>query len=234
MSEQLELFQVLNNEQQKEVDNYIIRENQRVVDRVEDLKKIIDLLEEGGFEEDVNFKRDFEIGTETFERKFGWDKYFKADVTVNNIKGGVYLIHKNFYNNQLITRKSRVSREGNKLMCNTITPQWRYYLPSSLLDKLNEYNRTHDYKNESYIKNNKILNYTLNKYSKLFPDAEVKSVPSHYYSKNILVAFKSGSWVEFSLGYEKDSERLFKKFDAKVDALKGMDVLNYFNEQKYK
>ena len=38
MSEQLELFQVLNNEQQKEVENWIIRENQRVIDRVASVK----------------------------------------------------------------------------------------------------------------------------------------------------------------------------------------------------
>jgi hypothetical protein len=231
MSEQLELFQVLNQKQQQEVNDWVKRENQRIIERVESLKRIIDLLEEGGFEEDVHFKRDFEIGTNTFERKFGWDVSFKADVTVNTIKGGVYLIHKSFYNNQLITRKSNVSREGDKLMCNTITPQWRYYLPSSLLDKLNEHNRIQEQKNESYIKNNKILNYTINKYAKLFPDAEVKCVSSRYSRKNVLVEFKSGSWVEFSLGYQKDNEVLSKKFDAKVDQLKAMDLLNHFSNQ---
>ena len=49
---------------------------------------------------------------------------------------------------------------------------------------------------------------------------------------SVLLSFESGSWVEFKLGYKKDEEYMFKKFDATVDALKGMDLLNYFNEQK--
>ena len=48
----------------------------------------------------------------------------------------------------------------------------------------------------------------------------------------VLVSFESGSWVEFKLGYRQDEEYMFKKFDATVDALKGMDLLNHFNEQK--
>jgi hypothetical protein len=48
----------------------------------------------------------------------------------------------------------------------------------------------------------------------------------------VLVSFESGSWVEFKLGFRQDEEYMFKKFDAKVDSLKGMDLLNHFNEQK--
>ena len=36
--------------------------------------------------------------------------------------------------------KSYVSREGDKLMCTSVTSQYRYYKPSSLLVKFNEHN----------------------------------------------------------------------------------------------
>ena len=36
---------------------------------------------------------------------------------------------------------------------------------------------------------NKILNYTINKYAILFPDADVISVASRYSRKNVLVEF---------------------------------------------
>jgi len=55
MLDQLELFQVLNQEQQKEVDRFVERTNQQIVDRVASIKKMIDLLEAGGFVEGVNF-----------------------------------------------------------------------------------------------------------------------------------------------------------------------------------
>jgi len=235
MLEQLELFQVLNQEQLNEVDRFVERTNQQIVDRVASIKKMIDLLEEGGFVEDVNFNRNFEIGTSTHERSFGYgDDSFKAEVTVNTVSGGVYLIHKYFRNGSCKLTSSGVSLEGDKLMCTMITPQYRAYKPSTLLVKLNEYNQEQQWKYDNAVKKNEILNYTLGKYSKLYSNAKVQT--GNGYAGNssfttVLVSFESGSWVEFRLGYRKDEEYMFKKFDAKVDALKGMDLLNHFNKQ---
>ena len=236
MIEQLELFKVLSQEQQNEVDRFVERTNQQVVDRVASIKRMIDLLEDGGFVEDVNFKRDFKIGVSTHERSFGYrDDSFKAEVTVNTVVGGVYLIHKSFRNGSCKLTYSGVSLEGDKLMCTMITPQYRAYKPSTLLVKLNEYNEDQQWRFDNYVKKNQILNYTLDKYSKLYPNATVETGQG-YMSRSsfttVLVSFESGSWVEFRLGYRQDEEYMFKKFDATVDALKGMDLLNHFNEQK--
>ena len=236
MIEQLELFKVLNTEQQTEVNSFVERQNQQVVDRVASIKKMIDLLETGGFVEDVDFKRNFKIGESTHERTFGWgDNKFDAEVTVNTVSGGVALIHKRFYKGKLETTTSNVSREGDKLECSMITPQYRAYKPSTLLVKLNEYNEDQQWRFDNYTKKNQILDYTLDKYSKLYPNATVET-GTGYMSRNsfttVLVSFESGSWVEFRLGFRQDEEYMFKKFDAKVDKLKGMDLLNHFNEQK--
>lgn len=236
MIEQLELFKVLSQEQQNEVDRFVERQNQQVVDRVASIKKMIDLLTDAGFKEDVNFKRNFEIGVSTSERSFGWgDNKFNAEVTVNTISGGVYLIHKRFYNGQLVTTKSSVGREGDKLECSMITPQYRAYKPSTLLVKLNEYNGDQQWRYDNYVKKNNILEYTLDKYSKLYPNATVKTgtgFAGRSSFQTVLVSFESGSWVELRLGFRQDEEYMFKKFDATVDALKSMDLLNHFNEQK--
>ena len=236
MLDQLELFQVLNTEQQTEVNSFVERTNKQAVDRVASIKKMIDLLETGGFVEDVDFKRNFKIGESTHERTFGWgDNKFDAEVTVNTVSGGVYLIHKRFYNGKLETTSSTVSREGDKLMCSMITPQYRAYKPTSLLVKLNEYNEAQQWRFDAYNDKIVILSYTLNKYTTLYPNATVQTGTGYSGRSSfttVLVSFESGSWVEFRLGYRQDEEYKYKKFDAKVDALKGMDLLNHFNEQK--
>ena len=236
MIEQLELFKVLNTEQQTEVNSFVERQNQQVVDRVASIKKMIDLLETGGFVEDVDFKRNFKIGESTHERTFGWgDNKFDAEVTVNTVSGGVYLIHKRFYNGKLETTSSTVSREGDKLMCSMITPQYRAYKPTSLLVKLNEYNEAQQWRFDAYNDKIAILSYTLNKYTTLYPNATVETGTGYQGRSSfttVLVSFESGSWVEFRLGFRQDEEYTFKKFNAKVDSLKGMDLLNHFNEQK--
>jgi len=242
MIEQLELFKVLNTEQQTEVNSFVERTNKQVVDRVASIKKMIDLLETGGFVEGVDFKRNFEIGESTHERTFGWgDNKFNAEVTVNTVSGGVALIHKHFRNGSCNWNSSTVSREGDKLMCTMITPQYRAYKPSTLLIKLNEYNQDQQWKYDNAVKKKSILDYTLDKYSKLYPNATVQTGQG-YQSRSsfttVLVSFPKGddvdggSWVEFRLGFRQDEEFMFKKFDAKVDKLKGMDLLNHFNEQK--
>tara|TARA_B110000881_G_C18428511_1_gene439654 strand:+ start:62 stop:772 length:711 start_codon:yes stop_codon:yes gene_type:complete len=236
MLEQLELFQVLNQEQQTEVNDYVVRENQRIVNRVASIKRIIDLLETGGFVEDIDFERDFQIGESTHERTFGWgaDK-FKAEVTVNTTNGGIRLIHKRFYNGKVETTTSSVGRDGDKLECSMITPQYRAYKPASLLVKLNEYNENQELKFNSYHKKKDMLSYTINKYTILFPNAKVQEGMGYQGRSSfatVLVSFPSDSYVEFKLGFEQDKEFVFRKWDAKVGVLKGMDLLNHFNKQK--
>ena len=236
MLEQLELFQVLNQEQQTEVNDYVVRENQRIVNRVASIKRIIDLLETGGFVEDIDFERDFQIGESTHERTFGWgaDK-FKAEITVNTTAGGIRLIHKRFYNGKVETTTSSVGRDGDKLECSMITPQYRAYKPASLLVKLHEYNENQELKFSSYHKKKDMLSYTINKYTILFPNAKVQEGMGYQGRSSfatVLVSFPSDSYVEFKLGFEQDKEFVFRKWDAKVGVLKGMDLLNHFNKQK--
>ena len=223
MLEQLELFQVLNQEQQTEVNDYVVRENQNTVNRVASIKRIIDLLETGGFVEDIDFERDFQIGESTHERTFGWgaDK-FKAEVTVNTTAGGIRLIHKRFYNGKVETTTSSVGREGDKLECSMITPQYRAYKPASLLVKLHEYNENQELKFNSYHKKKDMLSYTINKYTILFPNAKVQEGMGYQGRSSfatVLVSFPSDSYVEFKLGFEQDKEFVFRKWDGKVESL---------------
>ena len=56
-----------------------------------------------------------------------------------NAVGGVSLIT-NIHEGEIKTHNASVDRDGDKLMCTTITDQYRYYKPSSLYTKFNEYN----------------------------------------------------------------------------------------------
>jgi len=236
MLEQLELFQVLNDEQQNEVNRFVERQQHYVTDRIESMKKTVEMLKEAGFKQGENFSCTYAVDKETSERLFGYgDNHFKTEVTFNTISGGVYLKHKRFYAGKLTADNSSVSKAGDKLECSRITPQYRAYKPSTLLVKLNEHNEDQQWRYDNYVKKNNILEYTLDKYSKLYPNATVQTGSGYAGNRSfstVLVSFESGSWVEFKLGFRQDEEYMFKKFDATVDALKGMDLLNHFNEQK--
>jgi len=234
MLDQLELFQILSVEQQEDVNNYIERENKRVADRKASIGIMVELLKEAGFND--QYRLSYKSGNATVNREFGYgDSSFNAEITVNTINGGVKLIHKRHYGGELQTLESNVSREGNKLICSQITPQYRAYKPSSLLAKLNEYNQEQNDLHNSFLNKRIILNYTITKYEELYPNATVQTGKGYQGGSSfttVLVSFPSGSWVEFRLGFKQDGEYMFKKFDAKVDQLKFIHLLNHFNEQK--
>ena len=240
---QLDLFEgkVLTTEQRLEVQSYIERGDKEVVRKREENIKIQLLLDRAGFREGIDYINDFDVSEKTYNHEFGYsynNTQWEAEVSVMRNSGGCQILFDSFRNGKIEMGKSYVSREGDKLQCTSITSQYRYYKPSSLLSKLKEHNDYSLIQLESTNKKQNIIEYTVEKYTKLFPNAEVK-IGSDYnrgrnnYSefKTVIINFPSGSYVIYRLGYDNDGEYLHKKFDNVVGTLKGIDLLNHFNNQ---
>ena len=243
MSVQLDLFEgkVLTNEQRLTIQSYIKTCDKEIVRKQEENIRIQLLLDEAGFRQGIDYVNNFEIYEKTYDHEFGYEynnTQWEAEVSVMRSSGGCSILYDTLRNGELVMGKSYVSREGDKLQCTSITSQYRYYKPSSLLTKLKEHNNSELRKLEANDKKQNILEYTVEKYKKLFPNAEV-TIGSDYdrnrnnYNefKTVIINFTSGSYVIYRLGYEQDREYLHKKFDNIVDTLKGIDLLNHFNNQ---
>ena len=241
---QLDLFHgvVLTTEQQKEINNFVKRQAERAVESQEEVNKIMLLLDQAGFVQGVDYDSNFEVYEVTKEREFGYsynNTNYKHEVTYLNAVGCVYLKVNHIKDGKIKTHNSSVDRERNKLMCTTITEQYRYYLPSSLYTKFNEYNERKINELEHNNKQKIALDIIVAKYQKLYPKAEV-TIGSDYYRRSyqsfpiVKVKFESGSSVEFTLGYgdEMEKERFHKKYDAQTETIK--DLCNRFNNQKAK
>ena len=241
---QLDLFNglVLNTEQQEEVNDFIKRQAERAVDSQNNVSRIITLLEEAGFVQGRDYDSNFEIHEVTREVDFGYSynsTNYEYEVTYMNAVGGVYLKVNTIKNGKIKEYTASINREGDKLMCTTITEQYRYYKPSSLYVKLYEYNERKVNELEYNNKQKIALDIVVAKYQKLYPKAEVK-IGSDYYRRSyhsfptVKVKFESGSSVEFTLGYgdEMEKERFHKKYDAQTETTK--DLLERFNNQKAK
>ena len=144
---------------------------------------------------------------------------------------------------KIVKYNASVSREGDKLMCTSITEQYRYYKPSTLLTKLKESNKRKVQELDRIDREKKCLNYTVAKYERLYPEANVivssdydRGYRGYNYTefKTVVIEFKSGSSVTFRLGYgyEFDKERLHKSYDAQRETIE--QKLERFNNQKSK
>jgi len=244
MNTQLDLFhgKVLTVEQQEEVNNFIKRQAERAVDSQNNVNRIITLLEEAGFVQGKDYDSNFDVYEVTKENMFGYsynNTNYEYEVTYMNAVGGVYLKVNTIKDGKIKEYTASIDREGNKLMCTSITSQYRYYKPSSLYTKFNEYNERKVNELEYNNKQKIALDIVVAKYQKLYPKAEVK-ISSDYYRRSyssfptVKVKFESGSSVEFTLGYgdEMEKERFHKKYDAQTETIE--NLLERFNSQKAK
>ena len=240
---QLDLFEgkILTTDQKLEIQQYISRCDKEVLRKQNENREIMLLLDEAGFRQGIDYVNDFGVDVKTYEHEFGYcynNTEWVAEVEVMRSSGGCQILFDSFRNGKIEMGKSYVYREGDKLQCTCITSQYRFYKPSSLLSKLEKHNAYSLIQLESTNKKQNVIEYTVEKYTKLFPNATI-TIGSDYNRgrvifnefKTVIINFPSGSYVIYRLGYDNDGEYLHKKFDNVVDTLKGMDLLNHFNNQ---
>ena len=247
MNTQLDLFEglVLTTEQQEKIDSFVKSEAKRAVVSQENISRTMMLLDEAGFVQGVDYNSNYEVHEVTKKREFGYsynNTNFEHEVTYMNAVGNIYLIVDTIKDNKIVKHNASVSREGSKLMCTNITDQYRHYKPSTLLTKLKESRKAKINELSRQNKEQVCLDYTIAKYQKLYPEAEVKEGSDHIrygrhdyqQFKTVVVEFKSGSSVTFQLGYsyELDKERLHKSYDAQKETVE--QTLERFNNQKDK
>ena len=241
---QLDLFhgKVLTTEQQIEINSFKKRQSTNAISAQKNVDKIMLMLDEAGFVYGQDYSSNFEVHEVTREREFGYSynntNYYHETTYLNSV-GGVFLWVNTIRGGKLEVYKSGVRSAGDKLQCTSVTKQYRYYKPSSLLTKYKEHNQSVVNKLEYKNKQSIALNTIVAKYQKLYPEAKV-TIDSDYYRgiKNydtfpiIEVKFKSGSYISFQLGYGDKMEevRFHKKYDAQSES--AQDLLIRFNNQK--
>ena len=239
---QLELeLGILTDAQQERVNNFVKSQKTDIERLINIQTKIENLLISGGFQEGIDYVNDLKYGLETEDRKFGYGSdEFEANVTYMKSSGGCKIIFERYnkYKNEIELGMSMVSIEHDKLECSSITSQYRAYKPASLFTKLKENNEKAQNEYNSANREKAIINYTVNKYKTLFPNATVTTGKDYNKYRNdytefptVIVSFESGSYVIFRLGYENDKEYTHKKFDAVASKLSTIELLNIFNQQ---
>ena len=243
---QLDLFhgKVLTAEQQEEVNRFIKSQAERAIKAEKRNNKTMLMLDEAGFVYGQDYSSNFEVEEVTKEQRFGYgynNTDYEFEVTYIQNTGNVFLWVNTIKDGEIKIYKSSLDVEGDKLMCTSITKQYRHYKPSSLLVKYNEYNQRIvgelEYKNKQEI----ALNNVVANFQTFYPDAQV-TIGSDYYrgTRNydsfpiVKVEFKSGSYISFQLGYGDKMEevRFHKKYDAQSETTD--QLLTRFNNQKAK
>ena len=132
---QLDLFHgvVLTQDQENEVKNWVVSQAKKVSDRQDEVNRIMLMLDEAGFVQGQDYQSNFEMEEVTREREFGYSynkTNYEHEVTYLSCNGGVHLLVSSIHEGKIKIYKAGVSKDGNKLMCTSVTEQYRYYKQS--------------------------------------------------------------------------------------------------------
>ncbi len=244
LENQLDLFQgvLLTTKQEQEVVTWIERQAKRAADAQDEVNTISLLLDRAGFVQGKDYDTNFEVFEVTTNKDFGYsynNTNYEYEVTYLNAVGSVYLKVNSIHKGKMKSYNATVSKDGDKLMCTSVTEQYRYYKPSSLLVKYNEHNSLQNSKLNRMNAEDIAIKNVIAKFQKQYPKAVVTR-GSDYYRRSytsfpiVKVKFESGSEVSFTLGYGDDLEkvRFHKKYDAVSESTEAL--MERFNNQKAK
>jgi len=233
-------FGMLTVAQQERVDKFIKQQKDAIQNNTREGNAIETLLNEGGFRKGIDYENTIKTRIVTGEKEFHYDG-FKADITYETVEGSISILYKKYDSttNRIVTQKCYIGRNLDKLECSAITSQYRAYKPTTLFDKLVEKNNKAQLDYNSANREKSVIDYTVNKYKTLFPNATVTIGKDYYKSyrnsynefSTVIVTFNSGSYIIFRLGYENDKEFIHKKFDAVEAKLNAIEILTLYNQQ---
>lgn len=238
METQLTLFTLLTDEQEKEKNRKIQYIKKQYLENERSNKRKRDILLFNGFIEGTDFVYEGKWKEEEINIRLWEDAQIKE--TIGVYKGFCYLRYKTYYSSEKVIKFITYDIDLNKdgINCYGLTHSQRYIKPKTLLQKLRDKNIRTEIEYTKENKDQSILEYTINKYKKLYPEAEIKAdrgyneyVHNYEHFNTVNITFKSKSYLILRLGYENNKEFLYKKHDAVVSKMSTIQLLDMFNEQ---
>ena len=197
------------------------------------------LVDEAGFTSDqYGYSTDCKKLTRSINVNKWSEEPKYVEVELDQFNGNFYIIFDEYdkTKNEIVKRKAGIDISGNKMECYWLNQNSRKMKPETILANMAKAAENAKYKYDTANKIKSTVEYTINKYKKLYPDAEVKAGRGYTsgtyreYDK-VIITFKSGSYVELEIGTTLDREYVLTKYDAVFKSLSINEVMDYFNAQ---
>jgi len=170
-----------------------------------------------------------------------WSEESKhIEVELDQFNGNFYILFDQYDagKNEIVKRKATVNLRGDKMECYWLNNNSRAMKPATILANIAKAAETAKYKYEIANKTKSTVEYTVDKYKKLYPDAEVKAGKGHTSGRGnytefdtVTIKFKSGSYIIFKVYTTPDQEYVHKTYDAVISKMTNTELMDYFNAQ---
>lgn len=140
--------------------------------------------------------------------------------------------------NKIIKRKSTVSLNGDKIECYWLNQSSRKMKAETILANIDKAAERASFQFECANEIKSIVEYKVNKYKKLYPNAEVEAGRGYNSGRGnweefetVTVKFPSGSYIVFRVTSNPDYEYAHKIFNAVTSKMTNSELLDHFNAQ---
>jgi hypothetical protein len=170
-----------------------------------------------------------------------WSEESKhIEVELDQFNGNFYILFDQYDagKNEIVKRKATVNLRGDKMECYWLNNNSRAMKPATILANIAKATETAKYKYEIANKTKSTVEYTVNKYQKLYPDAKVEAGKGYNSGRGryeefdvVTITFKSGSYVMLKVYTTRDQEYVYKTYDYVFTKMNKIEVMDYFNAQ---
>ena len=168
------------------------------------------------------------------------EEHRMVEVELDYFKGNFYIVFDEYDKgkNEIIKRKASVDLRGDKMECYWLNNNSRAMKPATILANIAKAAENAEYKYKIANKTKSTVEYTVDKYKKLYPDAEVEAGKGYNSGRGnyeefdtVTVKFKSGSYLSFRVFTIPDQEYVNKTYDAVFTKMTKTEIMDYFNAQ---
>jgi hypothetical protein len=163
-----------------------------------------------------------------------------VEVELDRFNGNFYILFDQYDagKNEIVKRKATVDLRGDKMECYWLNNNSRAMKPTTILANIAKAAETAKYKYKIANQTKSTVEYTVDKYQKLYPDAKVEAGKGCNSGRGkyeefdtVTVKFKSGSYIVFKVFTTQDMEYAYRTYDAVTTKMTNAELMNYFNAQ---
>jgi len=163
-----------------------------------------------------------------------------TEVELDQFSGHFYITFDEYdkTKNEIVKRKTGIDLSGDKIECYGLNQNSRKMKPETILANIAKAAEKAGFDFERANAFKSMVEYTVNKYKKLYPNAEVEAGKAYNSGRGnyeefntVTVKFKSGSYIVFRITTTRDAEYAHKIFNAVTYKMLNSELMDYFNAQ---
>jgi hypothetical protein len=163
-----------------------------------------------------------------------------TEVELDQFSGHFYITFDEYdkTKNEIVKRKTGIDVSGDKIECYGLNQNSRKMKPETILANIAKAAEKAHYEFARANTVKSIVKYTVNKYKKLYPNAEVEAGKGYNSGRGnweefeiVTVKFPSGSYIVLRTTTTPDSEYAHKTYNAVTSKMTNAELMDHFNAQ---